>query len=522
MAGGASAAPVFRTDQNLPALGLRLRVLSHANPEPLPPVQTFTYTGTQGTESFRRDLFDARELWYASQQAGQWRDESGNLLILGKPTHQLPDVPTDLPHVAREDFEKALSQPAAAFAPDSIKSLTAWVNTFAGSRSTTSEVVRLPPGGATRSVRFTFQNPMWLAYAFQISQRQPDGRMSPSPWFVAVVGVADGTAMEKVQREFESQFLANVSGIPLVGAKSVGGVRALDLSVVGSASATNTVESPSRLSARKSIANMKDWWFADAHDYIFLSDIRGSTGKLLIRDLQANLPALRAAFARLVPPMESSGDVSVVRLFENASAYRQYVGPELEWSSGAWIPMRRELVILAQEKDRNTTLRIIQHEAFHQYLAYASGVRQHALWFNEGHACFFENAQVDRVGRVTIPEGDRAAALMANLPAAAALLPALLQADDKAFYQGSDEQRQMNYATAWALVYFLQKGAPATGLDRYKTVLPLYLDAIKAGESPAKATESAFRDIPTARLQKDFVEFWKRDRPVARRYDPLK
>ncbi len=522
MAGAAVGAPAFRAEQNLPQLGLGLRILAHASPEPLAPVQTFTYTFTQGGESSRRDRYDPRELWYETQHAGQWRDEDGNLLILGRPTHQLPAVPSDIPHVAREDFEKARNQPAVAFVPTSLPALTDWVSVFAGSRATTSEVLRLPPGGASRAVRFTLPNPATLAYAFQVSQRQPDGRSGPSPWFVAVVRVADGTPREKVQRDFEAQFLASVSSIPLAGAGSVGGVRTRDLSAASPAAVTNTAEDPSRLAARKSIANMKDWWYAEAHGYIFLSDIRGSTGNYLIRDLQANLPALRRAFARLVPPLESSGEVSVVRIFEDASAYRQYVGQDMEWSIGAWIPMRRELVVLSQDKEKEQTMAIIRHEGFHQYLSYASGVREHALWFNEGHACFFESAQVDRTGRVSLPEGDRVDTLIANLPAAAQFLPMVLRANWKEFYQGSEASRRLNYTTAWALVYFLQKGAPASGLKQYQTVLPTYLDVLKTTGDAGQATAAAFRAIAMDRLQQDFVEFWRRDRSAARRYDPLK
>ena len=522
MTGSVAAAPAFRTEQNLPQLGLRLRILARASPEPLAPVETFTYTATRGEESFRRDLYDPRELWYETQHAGQWRDEDGNLLILGKPTHLLPAVPSDIPHVAREDFEKALNLPGVAFAPDSLKSLTTWVYAFAGSRPTTSEVLRLPPGGVFRAVQFTLQNPATLAYAFQVAQRQPDGRTGPSPWLVTVVRVADGTPKERVQRDFEAQFLANVSSIPLAGAGSVGGVRTRDLSAVRPAVAAEGAEHPSRLAARKSIANMKDWWFAEAHGYIFLSDIRGSTGKYLIRDLQANLPALRKAFARLVPPLESSDEISVVRIFEDASAYRQYVGPDMEWSIGAWIPMRRELVVLSQDKEKEQTMEIIRHEGFHQYLSHASGLREHALWFNEGHACFFESAQVDRTGQVSLPEGDRVEALIANLPAAAQFLPMVLRANWKEFYQGSEETRRLNYTTAWALVYFLQKGAPASGLKQYQAVLPTYLDVLKTTGDAGQATAAAFRDIAMDRLQQDFVDFWKRGRGAARRYDPLK
>ena len=521
LAGRAEAAPSFRTEQNLPELGLRVRILAQATPEPLAPVKTFPYTFTRGEEVTRRDLYDARELWFENQHAGQWRDGGGNRLILGRPTHRLPAVSSDLPHLAREDFEQAMAGPAAGFDPTNLRALADWVGSFAGSQAGEPEALRLPNPGLARAVYIPLNHTSQLAHAFQVQRRQPDGRAAPSPWFVALLLIADGTPKEKVRRDFEAQFLANVSGIPLAGSGAVGGVRARDLSVAATPAATNGAVHPSRLAARKSIANMKDWWFAEAHGYIFLSDIRGTTGKYLIRELQENLPPLRAAFARLVPPLEPAEEVSVVRIFEDATAYRKYVGQDIEWSSGVWMPMQRELVVLSQDREKGKTLEIILHEAFHQYLSHASGFRSHAMWFNEGHACFFECAQIDRAGRVTLPESGRVNWMAENLPAATALLPSLLRADREAFYGGTDETRMTHYATAWALIYFLQKGAPSSGLTRYAGILPAYLASIKASATPAQATATAFRDIDMERLQKDFADFWKRDRAAARRYDPL-
>ncbi len=519
-AGAAYAAPAFRTEQNLPTLGLRIRILSNASPDPLPPHHTFPYTFTRGETSERVNLYDPRELWYATQHAGQWVDDDRNVLILARPTHRVPVIASDLPHVTREAFEEALARPESAIDPTSPAALAEWVAVFAGTVAGPPEPLRQPATGIARALYVPLKDASSIAFIFQINQRQPDGRFAPSPWFAALVRVGDGTAKDKVRRDMESQFLANASSIPVAGAGSVGGVRTRDLS--SAAAPLNLTENPSRVAARKSIANMKDWWYAEAHGYIFLSDIKGSTGRILIRDLQAGLPALRAAFASLVPPIEPSEDVSVVRIFEDAAAYKQYVGSDIEWSIGAWMPMRRELVVLAQDKDREKTLEIIQHEGFHQYLSLSSGSREHAMWFNEGHACFFEGARIDRNGRVELPETDRVNHLLANLDTASRMLPSLLRASREGFYNGTDGQRSLHYSTAWALVYFLQTGAPATLQTKYAKVLPNYLKEMAGHGEAEKATAAAFADIDMAQLQKDFTDFWKRGRTAARRFDPLK
>ena len=146
---------------------------------------------------------------------------------------------------------------------------------------------------------------------------------------------------------------------------------------------------------------------------------------------------------------------------------------------------------------------------------------ENALWFNEGHACFFEAAEVDGKGRVEIPENARVNQLLENLDAAAALLPKLLHADRAAFYGGSDQQRGLNYTTAWALVYFLRKGVPSERLAAYSGILDTYLKKLAETRDADAATTAAFEGVNLRRLQEDFTDFWKKGRNSARRYDPL-
>lgn len=266
---------------------------------------------------------------------------------------------------------------------------------------------------------------------------------------------------------------------------------------------------------------MKDWWFAETPEYIFLSDIRSATGKALVKELQATMPLLRGAFSKLIPPFETATDVSVVRIYEEREAYKQYVGKGFEWSAGLWSPMRRELVILSQGKDREQTLNIIKHEGFHQYLFYACSMIENASWFNEGHACFFESAEVDSKGRVEVPENNRADYLLRNLDAAARQIPKVLHVGHDAFYKGSDEQRNLNYTTVWSLVYFLRKGAPAENKTAYASIIDTYLKTLASAKDADAATTAAFEGVNMSRLQEDFIDFWKRGRSSAKRYDPF-
>jgi hypothetical protein len=147
---------------------------------------------------------------------------------------------------------------------------------------------------------------------------------------------------------------------------------------------------------------------------------------------------------------------------------------------------------------------------------------ENAAWFNEGHACFFETAEVDSKGRVGIPENNRVEHLLRNLDASAHLLPKLIHSGYAAFYNGgTDEQRSLNYTTAWALVYFLRKGVPSEKLTAYTSISDTYLKTLASTKDADAATTAAFEGIKMTRLQADFTDFWKKGRNSAKRYDPF-
>jgi hypothetical protein len=267
---------------------------------------------------------------------------------------------------------------------------------------------------------------------------------------------------------------------------------------------------------------MKDWWFAETQEYIFLSDIRSSTGRSLVKEMQRNMPHYRKALAKLIPPFESLTDANVVRIFENPQEYKQYVENNHAWSIGLWSPMQRELVILSQGKNKDKTIKIIQHEGFHQYLFFACDMVQNLPWYNEGHACFFETAEISQRGFVKIPENSRVQHLLRNLDDSAKHIPTLLATSHNSFYLVTEKMRDLNYTTAWALIYYLRKGAPLERKNPYSKILDTYLAELKSSRNASKATTEAFRGINIQKFQEDFKLFWKRRRNKARYYDPFK
>lgn len=266
---------------------------------------------------------------------------------------------------------------------------------------------------------------------------------------------------------------------------------------------------------------MPDWWYAETQDYIFLSNIRSSFGKKLIRSLQTSMESSQKAFTKLLPPFKPDEEVHVVRLFEDQEEYKRHVGDDVEWSNGVWSPARRELTILVHDKEVENTLRTIRHESFHQYLFYAGAMYPQSMWFNEGHACFCEGMTFSR-GRVLFNETDRVAQIEKELDAVTRNLPNVIAAGRNEFYCKSQKKLLLNYTTAWALIYFLRKGLPTyKGYKMYERVLPTYWSSMRETHDCQKATDEAFAGFEMKRLQADFSNFWQRRRGPAKRVDPL-
>ena len=506
----AFAAPSFQADKALPDLGLCVRILSASRPEPLPQPKVHSYTVTRGEEKSQHDLFSAYELWYASQHAGQWRDAAGNVMIIAQPTLLLPAVKDALSadHVTREAYKAAAGGPEAALNASSDEALAAWVASFTGVKP--SGVEKLKVTAALASAVFfpaADAEAKTLTWGFRVKMRGLGGPPKPSGWYVVVLRVNDGSPLTKVRQDFEATVLGHVAAVSMPG-PSKGPPKG-----PGPASSGGPAI-PGMQEAKDGIRNMEGWWFAEDAEYLYLTNIRSAAGQSLVRELRNTLPVLQQAYAKVVEPFSDKKEANVIRIFESKEAYTGYVGEGLEWSIGCWMPSRRELCILSQgtdnKADKEQTAMIIRHEAFHQFLFYASGGIEDAVWFNEGHACFFEAAEVSAQKRVVVGESQKKRSLMDNLDAAAQNIPVILDADHAKFYSGDAKQRQLNYATAWGLVYFLRCGTSSGKAAAYAGILGNYRKALQESKSAQAATKRAFEDVDMKAFQTAFLDFWRK------------
>ncbi len=265
------------------------------------------------------------------------------------------------------------------------------------------------------------------------------------------------------------------------------------------------------------ISSMK-WWESENAMYRFMTDLDKAKGGKFVKDSMRIMDAMRAAYEKYVPPQKSVGKCTV-RVFRSMEGYRGYLsgtGTGMEWSCGLWDPSREELLVAAE--DREQALNTMRHEAFHQYLFYATGNGEHAMWFNEGHACFFENVKYNPAKNTVqiTDDGMRSQWVARHTDEVAAAITKVIELSHEQFYGGSRSAVSLNYATSWALTYFLEKGAYVSEeFAPYRGICKKYLELTKSGMDSAQATREAWKLVEGHDVAADFLKFWTKMRKRA-------
>lgn len=260
--------------------------------------------------------------------------------------------------------------------------------------------------------------------------------------------------------------------------------------------------------AKKSISGLRGWYIRETPNYIFISNQR-SRGDM--RRLQTDLELAREIFASYFPGRGDRCTVGVVKLFAERGEYLKYVGSELKWTAGVWMPAIRELAVspLGVKMDDKTVERYMRnvalHEGFHQYIFYACGEVNPALWINEGCAQFFETS-LPRQGEVGLLDKQTELKL-ARAAAAGHDLARFVRLDHQGFY--AEGERDLNYALAHALCYYLLRGAPALGETKYAAIPMRYMYELRRTRNPDKAREHAFSGIDLNELENKHKAFWR-------------
>jgi len=514
----------FLSSTDLPNIGLRVMLLSDAAETPLPPPSTHQYTFTQGEKTWKSDMHDPFELWEQTQHAGKWVDPHGNSMVIASITCEMPNG-FSAEHVTREDFDAKLATCRKAPGDWTPELMKQWVSDFTRAQVSKAEILKLPSLQMKQLIRFrVVGDPHKLAYAFMLRPRSARRYKAPTNWFLLLIDTTPQIDPVAADRALMESFFKNLSASRTKKSADVAASSKFQRKTSRKTEERSSEFEESRALVANSILNMKNWWYVNTENYIFLSDL-GVRHRVLVNDLQHDIEYLRAAYEQFIPPREAITAVSVIRIFAMPEEYVAYVGESHKWSGGLWMPNKKEMIIKpfdggrSKQDQRANVKRVMYHEAFHQYIAYAMPGCRSSVWFNEGHAGFFENAEI-AYDRLEIEEDKQKLPLLSKMMESGHVdVKRMLSMSYEEFYAGSDEQRQENYCLAWAMVYYLRKGAPVEKPARNAGIMDAYCGALWESRDGNRATEAAFAGTTYEQFLNDFRAFWnsKRAQSAARR-----
>jgi hypothetical protein len=237
------------------------------------------------------------------------------------------------------------------------------------------------------------------------------------------------------------------------------------------------------------------WKCLDTRNYILV--YHDEVEPSLVRAIGDQIEAIRAQLYEVIfPPDRPIVDVSIVRVCKDRDQYMGYGAPG--GSAGYWSPGEEELVFYEDQGNKKDSLRVLYHEAFHQYIHYAVGEMAPHSWFNEGHGDFFagHNYVGGKFQRDVFQERVTLAKEWKRNPKRPPLREWI--AWTQAQYYGRNKEGLdglANYALGWSLVYFLR----TTKKPEYQGVLDRYFKTLKGAVTRARhAREEYDRKVKEA------------------------
>ena len=282
-----------------------------------------------------------------------------------------------------------------------------------------------------------------------------------------------------------------------------------------------------REDARHSVAAYGNWHVTDAEEFSVLDALPASRDFIVA--LTNDMSVMRRKYAETLPtPTDGTNVLCVARIYENREDYLDALAASgltnMTWSAAYWSPERRELVaykgdatFLSCESDGSSSLlSTIRHEAFHQFLSYATAMIPTSPWLNEGYAEYFENGKLKMEnGKCAMESGDWWKALgekptPEELERHSAMLPAILMMDYAEFYSGTDELRRLKYALAHSVATFIEQGAPLVRFKPFKDVKKDYFAELFESKDMRTATKTAFKDKNfLEKFVGEWLKYWK-------------
>jgi hypothetical protein len=218
------------------------------------------------------------------------------------------------------------------------------------------------------------------------------------------------------------------------------------------------------------------FWQTPKKQYAVIYD--ASVKDDLIHDIGTQIEAIRGqVYEKLFPPDKPVTAISVIRVCKDPEQYRAYGGSG--GSAGYWSWIDQELVFYKDSQNPKDALRVLYHEAFHQYIFYSVGACSPHSWFNEGHGDYFagHNYGGGKFERDTFSWRKDLAAQLKREKRTAPLKEWLTWGQSE--YYGAPNKWKLdggeNYALGWSFIYFLR----TTKKPEYQGILERYFNCLK-------------------------------------------
>jgi hypothetical protein len=252
-----------------------------------------------------------------------------------------------------------------------------------------------------------------------------------------------------------------------------------------------------REARKKKLKGVKGWAALDTANYLIVHN--KEVKRPLLKKIAKHIEAIRRdVYEKLFPPAGEIKAISVVRVCKDREEYLRYGAPPS--SAGYWSPGDEELVFYQDKSNKKDSLRVLYHEAFHQYIHYSVGEVAPHSWFNEGHGDYFaghnyrgKEFRADvfrwRTGIIATAFGQKS-----YVP-----LEDFLKYTQRQYYSNAG----LCYAQGWSLVYFLREveRRKIKKYQKYWGLLDRYFEAIKRNVKSVK--ENALEGLDPPDGEKD-------------------
>ncbi|MDO5462875.1 MAG: hypothetical protein Q4F99_05265 [bacterium] len=455
--------PNFTT--NVDAEGVRFRLPSNAAKQADEALETFRYWRQMpGQPKEELECYNPDQLWRIEQHKGLWEDKDGNSYEFVKPfsrKHVVDISNTGREHATREEYDQVYENQSLER-----NELVGWIADWTGEEA--SSPTKLKGAGAVLGGFFcTTDTYAILILYFRADRNQPymlivkPNETEPAKWKSTLSRAMSGFSLNK-----NNSFAGNEKIVK-------GG-----------------------------------WYSIEKPPYRIHTDLAQKNRKSL-NDLLNEIQLIRKEYTKLFPePYGTDIPTSVIRIFSNPDDYREYVGPDHQWSSGLFSTTHRELLVRADDEDKGKERKdeireIAFHEGWHQYFFLitpaGSGV---PIWFNEGFATYFETFRVSN--KVARPRKSKRASQALALTHMHTVegLKTFMSCTTEDFY---GPKRLDYYAMAWAITATIVSSKDPL----LKGTLQAYYKELIA-TSPEAAREKIFTDEVLTALSEALPKFLKK------------